>query len=78
MNSLELLLIAAHQKKRPPFKTYIIHCSYDESLLISLVWKKKKDFDSLKEPLETQRDLRLRKRPGHKYKNFKVDHKLRK
>ena len=76
MNSLELLFIAAHQRKRLPFKTFIIHCSYDESLLISVVWKKK-NFDSLKEPLETQRDLRLRKRPGHKYKNFKADHKLR-
>ena len=32
----------------------------------------------MKEPLETQREMkRLRKRPGHKFKNFKADHKLR-
>ena len=41
VSNLSLLFIPTDQTKRPPCKTCIIHCSYDESLLISHVFKKR-------------------------------------
>ena len=46
MYSFNCCFIPTNQTERPPFKIFIIHCSYDERLLIGPILKK--HLDSLK------------------------------